>query len=114
MENCIFSMADQHQYGSAFYDFLKLRKEFFVDGLGWDIPHNDHVEMDQYDNPEAHYSVVLRDGKVVGGARAMSTSTHWGEHTYMLGDARKGKLCDIPALDERSLLRVGFKRTLFR
>ena len=27
----------------------------------------------------------------------MPTSTIWGEHTYMLGDARKGKLCDIPA-----------------
>ena len=97
MENITFSMADQHLHGPAFYDFLRLRKQFFVDALDWDIPHNDVVEMDQYDNPEAHYSVVLRDGAVVGGARTMATSTRWGSHTYMLGDARKGKLADIPA-----------------
>ncbi len=96
MENATFTMADLHLHGPAYYDFLRLRKRFFVDQLGWDIPHNDHVEMDQYDNPEASYSVVLRDGVVVGGARTMPTSTCWGEHTYMLGDARKGKLNDIP------------------
>jgi len=39
-----------------------------VDEQGWDIPHDDDVEMDQYDNP----------------------------HTYMLRDALKGKLIDSP------------------
>ncbi|MGB7323179.1 MAG: acyl-homoserine-lactone synthase [Albidovulum sp.] len=96
MENITFDLSDLHRYGSAFYEFLKLRKHFFVDTLGWDIPHNDLVEMDQYDNPLAHYSLVLRDGKVIGGARAMPTTSHWGEHTYMLRDAVAGKLVDIP------------------
>ncbi len=67
MENITFSLATLHQHGSAFYDFLGLRKRFFVDTLHWDIPHDDTVEMDQYDNPLAHYSLVLRDGEVVGG-----------------------------------------------
>ncbi|SMY09064.1 acyl-homoserine-lactone synthase [Flavimaricola marinus] len=97
MENVTFTLANMHLYGSAFFDFLALRKKFFVDQLGWDIPHNDSVEMDQYDNPEAHYSLVLRDGVVIGGARAMATTTKWGEHTYMLRDAVCGKLRDIPA-----------------
>jgi N-acyl-L-homoserine lactone synthetase len=97
MENVTFTLSNMHLYGPAFFDFLKLRKSFFVDQLGWDIPHNDSVEMDQYDNPEAHYSVVLRDGVVIGGARAMATTTRWGEHTYMLRDAVCGKLNDIPA-----------------
>jgi len=52
--------------------------------------------MDQYDNPLAHYSLVLRDGKVIGGARAMPTTSNWGEYTYMLRDAVAGKLQDIP------------------
>jgi N-acyl-L-homoserine lactone synthetase len=52
--------------------------------------------MDQYDNPLAYYSLVLRDGKVIGGARAMPTTSNWGEHTYMLRDAAEGKLPDIP------------------
>ncbi|MCB2130788.1 MAG: autoinducer synthase [Rhodobacteraceae bacterium] len=96
MENITFSLASVHQHGTAFYDYLKLRKHFFVDVLGWDIPHNDLVEMDQYDNPLAHYSLVLSHGRVVGGARTMPTSAHWGGHTYMLRDAVEGKLTDIP------------------
>lgn len=96
MENITFNLSSLHLYGPAFYEFLGLRKRFFVDQLGWDIPHNDSVEMDQYDNPTAEYSLVLRDGEVVGGARAMSTSARWGNHTYMLRDAVEGKLDDIP------------------
>lgn len=97
MENVTFSLSTLHRHGSAFYDYLGLRKRFFVDQLGWNIPHDDDVEMDQYDNPRAHYSVVIRDGVVIGGARAMSTTATWGGHTYMLRDALAGKLVDIPA-----------------
>ena len=96
MENITFNFATMHLHGTAFFDFLALRKRFFVDELGWNIPHDDDVEMDQYDNPRAWYSLVLRDGEVVGGARAMATTTRWGSHTYMLRDAVKGKLIDIP------------------
>lgn len=96
MEQITFNLAQLHTHGTAFYDFLKLRKTFFVDELGWDIPHDDDVEMDQYDNPTAHYSLVLRDGVVIGGARAMATTAKWGTHSYMLRDALKGKLIDIP------------------
>lgn len=96
MNSVTFNLATQYRAGSAFYDFLRLRKSFFVDQLGWDIPHDDDVEMDQYDNPRAWYSVVLQDGEVVGGARAMATTAKWGGHSYMLRDAVKGKLIDIP------------------
>ncbi len=96
MHYVTFDLSSLHAHGSAFYDYLKLRKRFFVDVLGWDIPHNDTVEMDQYDNPLAHYSVVLKEGEVVGGARTMPTTSNWGEHTYMLRDAVRGKLSDIP------------------
>ena len=96
MENITFNLAQSHLYGTAFFDFLALRKRFFVDTLGWDIPHDDDVEMDQYDNPRAWYSLVLKEGEVIGGARAMATTTQWGSHSYMLRDALKGKLIDIP------------------
>jgi len=97
MHNITFNLSQMHNFGSSFYDFLRLRKSFFVDNLGWNIPHDDDVEMDQYDNPQAWYSLVLKQGKVIGGARAMSTTAQWGSHTYMLRDAVKGKLIDIPA-----------------
>jgi len=96
MENICFDFSSFHSHGRAFYEFLALRKQVFVDELGWDIPHNAEVEMDQYDTPLAHYSLVLKDGKVVGGARAMATTAVWGEHTYMLRDAYVGKLKYIP------------------
>jgi len=97
MHNITFDFSSFHKHGRAFYDFLGLRKRFFVDTLGWDIPHDETVEMDQYDTPLAHYSVVLRRGEVIGGARTMATSVKWGEHGYMLGDAFDGKLGGIPA-----------------
>jgi acyl homoserine lactone synthase len=53
--------------------------------------------MDQYDNPCAHYSLVLRHGEVVGGARIMPTSSVWGHNTYMLRDAQQGRIDQIPA-----------------
>ena len=96
MHNVTFDLSRLHQHGPAFYDYLRLRKHFFVDTLGWDIPHNDDVEMDQYDNPNAFYSLVLRNGEVIGGARTMPTTSKWGSHSYMLKDALDGKLNDIP------------------
>lgn len=96
MELHIFSLATVHQYSTVFYDYLALRKRFFVDELQWDIPHNDTVEMDQYDNPLTHYSVVTKNGRVVGGARVLPTTAKWGDHTYMLGDAIRGMIPGIP------------------
>ncbi|MFN3661745.1 MAG: acyl-homoserine-lactone synthase [Yoonia sp.] len=97
MEKITFNLTQLHKHGTAFFEFLALRKKVFVDQLGWDIPHDDDVEMDQYDNPQAYYSLVLQDGKVVGGGRAMATTARWGSHTYMLRDAIEGKIIGIPA-----------------
>lgn len=96
MDNITFDFSDFHRHGTGFYEFLMLRKQVFVDQLGWSIPHNDRVEMDQYDTPLAQYSLVRKDGVVVGGARAMATTAEWGGHTYMLRDAYSGKLPHIP------------------
>ncbi len=96
MENITFNLTELHRHGSAFFEFLALRKQFFVDQLGWNIPHDDDVEMDQYDNPKAFYSLVIMDGKVIGGGRAMATTAQWGSHTYMLRDAVEGKIIGIP------------------
>ena len=96
MEKITFNLTELHEHGTAFFEFLALRKQFFVDQLGWDIPHDDDVEMDQYDNPKAYYSLVLQDGKVIGGGRAMATTAQWGSHTYMLRDAVEGKIIGIP------------------
>ncbi|HEY9037720.1 MAG TPA: acyl-homoserine-lactone synthase [Roseovarius sp.] len=92
-----FDLSDMHLHGSAFYEFLGLRKRFFVDTLAWDIPHNNDVEMDQYDNPTAAYSVAMMNGRLVGGARLMRFSDKWGSHGCMLQDAAEGRIDGIPA-----------------
>lgn len=102
MRNYSFNFTKQFEYEDAFFKFLELRKRFFVDQLDWDVPHDDVMEMDQYDNPKAWYSLVEHNGEIVGGARTMPTNATWGAHTCMLADAVRGKLVDIPStvLDE--------------
>lgn len=96
MQNITFNLETSHHHGSSLFDYFKLRKQHFVNRLNWQIPHNKNVEMDQYDNPEAHYSLVRYNGRIIGGARIAATSTVWGESTYMLRDASEGKLTSIP------------------
>jgi acyl homoserine lactone synthase len=95
--DCItFNLAAMHRHGTAFYDFLRIRKRYFVDELGWDLPHDDEVEMDQYDNPTAWYVVVRDDDDVVrAGARVMPATAQWGSHGIMLKDAARGRLGGI-------------------
>lgn len=97
MEQHVFDLSTAHQHGTVFWDFLRLRKKYFVDELGWDIPHDADVEMDQYDTPQAYYSVITQNGRVVGGARCMPTTSRWGAAGYMLGDAQAGLIPGIPA-----------------
>jgi acyl homoserine lactone synthase len=97
LKNIVFDMSNMHMHGSAFYDFLRLRKRFFIDGLGWDIPTDGIVEMDQYDTPLAHYSLVEHDGEIIAGARCQPTNVSWGHYTCMMKDAARGLLSGIPA-----------------
>lgn len=97
MRNIVFDMASMHLHGASFYDFLRLRKQFFIDELGWDVPTDGKVEMDQYDTPAATYSLVEENGRIIAGARCQPTETAWGIYTSMLEDAARGILADIPA-----------------
>jgi acyl homoserine lactone synthase len=96
MHYVTFGFLGQHRHDTAFHQYLRLRKRYFVDVLGWDIPHDAEVEMDQYDNPCAHYALVLRDSTVIGGGRMMPTTASWGRYSYMLRDALLGEI-DIPS-----------------
>jgi acyl homoserine lactone synthase len=54
--------------------FLKFRKSLFIDKLGWDLRAQGEVEMDEFDNENAVFCIVFRDGDVVGGFRAIQAS----------------------------------------
>ena len=106
MNYVTFDFLGQHRHGTALHQYLRLRKRFFVDDLGWDMSHNDDVEMDQYDNPCAHYVLVIRGSTVVGGARLVPTTASWGRHRYMLRD-----ICGTRSISHRASSRRRSRRT---
>lgn len=97
LKSIVFDMSTMHLHGAAFYDFLRLRKRFFIDSLGWTIPTDGIVEMDQYDTPLAQYSLVEDGGKIIGGARCQPVDSTWGPYSCMIKDAARGLLEDIPS-----------------
>lgn len=73
------------------WDFLAIRKSYFVDGLNWDLCHSEGREWDEYDLPNAYFMVAYEDGACVGGARLLPTDNklpqrHTQDLTYMLAD----------------------------
>lgn len=78
-------------------EFFKLRKKLFVDDMGWDIPHDDEIEFDQYDHLNTSYCIIVDDNRVVGGARILRTDTNRKGWSYMIKDASEGKISQIPS-----------------
>lgn len=97
MEYLTFDFIGQYRHGLAFHDYLALRKRYFVDGLQWGIPHNAEIEMDQYDNPTTHYSLVVDHGEVLAGTRIIPSTARWGDYSYMLRDAALGRMGGVPS-----------------
>jgi acyl homoserine lactone synthase len=81
--------------------FHELRKQVFVDDLGWDLAHHEGMEWDQYDSPQAVNILTEQDGRCVGGCRLlrcdMGHKVGEIEYSYMLRDAFRGLLRDIPS-----------------
>ncbi|MFN3275386.1 MAG: acyl-homoserine-lactone synthase [Paracoccus sp. (in: a-proteobacteria)] len=81
-------------------DYLKLRKEVFVDRLEWPLFHAEELEFEQYDTFDTVYVVATRGGEVVGGARLRRTDQETGNgqltYSYMIRDASLGILPGLP------------------
>ncbi len=87
-----------HDQNSSLYKFFELRKKLFVDTMGWNIPHDGKIERDQYDTPHARYVIAIdENGNVLGGARILRTSHRHKGWSYMIRDAAKGLLKNIPS-----------------
>lgn len=95
-------------------DYLKLRKQIFVDRLEWPLFHAEDLEFEQYDSFDTVYVVATLHGEVVGGARLRRTDQISGtgslQYSYMIRDACLGvlpglpqKLCDdMPPTSDRT------------
>ena len=86
-------------------EFLQLRKQVFVDRLGWELATLDLMEFEQYDSFAATYVIAQHSatGRVAGGARLLRTDhaspTCSGslKYSYMIRDAALGLLPGLPA-----------------
>lgn len=81
MLDCV-TWATAHLFGSALAEQHRLRYRVFVKRAGWNVPHINEMEWDQYDTPAAHY-LIWRDpeGVARGVVRASPTDI-----PYMIAD----------------------------
>lgn len=77
-------------------DFLKLRKQVFVDQKAWGLFHESDLEFEQYDVGPTHYLIAHRDRVVLGGGRLRNTADRTGCYRYMIHDAWAGLLEGMP------------------
>jgi len=88
------------RYANLLEQYYRLRKQIFIDELEWDLPHQNGLEIDQYDQDTAEYVIAMKDGECVGGCRMHPTTSRFRKegqtYTYMLRDAVDGKLEGFP------------------
>lgn len=69
-----FAHRHRHLAAAAHKDQSRLRKEVFVDGMGWGVPHGSDWEQDNYDRDGVHYIVqYMADGRLGGCCRMIPT-----------------------------------------
>ena len=96
MKAVTFSYGEIENNHTAYFEYLRLRKRIFVDGLGWPLWCDRGLEQDQYDNPNAKYSLVLKNDRVVAGARLLPDHADWFGWSHMVKDVALGKIDTVP------------------
>ena len=92
----VLSFQTVGDHGDLLVNYLRARKETFIDRLHWELPHADGMEFDQYDTPQCRWIIVHEFGEILGGVRLLPTTAACGVYSYMLRDAQKGLLDSIP------------------
>ncbi|MEO1138464.1 MAG: acyl-homoserine-lactone synthase [Pseudomonadota bacterium] len=90
------SFRNMHEHGALLTTYLEARKTIFLDDLGWSVAETDGMEFDQYDTPLARWVVIHQFGEILGGVRMLPTTAKCGVYSYMLRDAQRGVLEDLP------------------
>lgn len=96
MQHTVVSWKTIHEHGHLWWQHLEMRKRLFVDEMGWEIPHTEQVEADQYDTPLTRYIISHANGVPLAASRLNPTIASFGSWSYMINDACKGKLPGIP------------------
>ncbi len=91
------SFGNMHKYGELFSDLMQVRKRVFIEKRGWVLPSVDGYEFDQYDNPFSRWIVLHQYGEIFAGVRLTPTTAKCGVYSYMIRDAQRGLLANIPS-----------------
>jgi acyl homoserine lactone synthase len=92
----VLSVGNVHLHGELYGDFLRARKQVFIDTKLWDLPQSEDMEFDQYDTPQCRSIVLHEYGEVIAGIRILPTKARCGCYSYMLRDAQLGVIDTIP------------------
>lgn len=92
----VMSFRNMHEYGDLLVRYLELRKSVFIDRLHWHVPQADGMEFDQYDTPFCRWVILHEFGEILGAVRLLPTTASCGVYSYMLRDAQRGLLEDLP------------------
>lgn len=96
MLTTILSWATIHEHGDLWFQHHQMRKAMFVDEMGWNVPHTDGAEWDQYDTPATIYVITHAGGRVLAASRMNPCVIQAPLWSYMIRDAAKGLLDGIP------------------
>lgn len=92
LKSVTYKYAETTDFWKWFHNYAEFRKEQFVDGLSWQLWHNDSLEIDQYDNPNTHYSFVVDGNKLIAAARLIPSDPAWYGWHNLLVDAEAGRV----------------------
>lgn len=96
MQSTTLSFDNMHVYGELFTNMLRARHRTFIEEKAWDLPSADGMEFDQYDTPQSRWIAVHELGQVLAGVRLTPTTARCGVYSYMVRDAQRGLLDEIP------------------
>jgi N-acyl-L-homoserine lactone synthetase len=97
MEATTLSFQNMHEHGDLLVNLFKARRESFIVRRSWDLPEAEGMEYDQYDTPASRWIAVHEDGVVLAGVRLTPTLSKCGMYTYLIRDAQRGLLDEIPS-----------------
>jgi acyl homoserine lactone synthase len=92
----VLSVSNAHLHGELYGDFLRARKQVFIDTKSWDLAQVEGMEFDQYDTPQSKSIVLHEYGEILAGIRVLPTRARCGCYSYMLRDAQLGVIDTIP------------------
>ncbi|WP_054463303.1 acyl-homoserine-lactone synthase [Phaeobacter sp. 11ANDIMAR09] len=92
----LVDLRDPSSRVDLYADCLRLRKEVFISQMGWNLYEASGCEYDQYDIPASIHLAATLNGVLVGCIRLLRTDSVHSGVTYMILDAHRGKIPNLP------------------